>query len=351
MSSLSADAAVIGLGPAGAAAALTLLQAGLRVIAFDCPRQGPVLGETVPPAILPLLEQLGLATRFLEECPKIESAGVASCWGSPVPAFQDYIQQPGGRGWHVDRRAFNRILREAVAAGGAVTANERLSDIVLPGRMTVIATGRGSFPNPAGAGQPQIVDHLTALARYWNADDGGAYALIEAHAEGWCYSAPQPGGRMVTALFTNPVALRDAECWRRVLPGLSETRARLHEAKPASGWMVASARTARRLRVVGDGYIAAGDAAASWDPLSGAGIVRALGSGMAAARTVIRHLSGNESALSEYQDACDEQFMDYLRKRQAYYISEGRWPDSPFWRARREAVSHEGFSRAPPSLG
>lgn len=308
------------------------------MIAFDAPRTGPVLGETVPPALLPLLEQLGLDGQFLAECPKIDSTGVASCWGSPEPAFQDYMREPGGRGWHLDRAAFNRFLRESVERSGVVIARKSAAVSDLKGTIAINASGRGSSLRLPGAGPPEAVDHLLATARYWSCAADGEYALIEAHPEGWCYTAPQPGGRMISVWFTDPEIARNRSAPDSLPAGLIESSARLRGATAEPGWIAASARTWRRRCVTGPGWIAAGDAAAAWDPLSGAGIVRALSSGIEAARAVLSHLGGDRSAFERYQEICGQRFERYLADRTAYYRSEARWPDLAFWRYRRDST-------------
>ncbi len=163
------------------------------MIAFDAPRAGPILGETVPPALLPLLEQLGLGGQFLAECPKVDSTGVASCWGSSEPAFQDYIREPGGRGWHLDRAAFNTFLLEAVERSSVVIERRNATVSGLEGAIVINASGRGSSLRLPGDGPPEAIDHLLATARFWRCRADGEYALIEAHAEGWCYNSATAG--------------------------------------------------------------------------------------------------------------------------------------------------------------
>ncbi|MGH3923220.1 MAG: FAD-dependent oxidoreductase, partial [Pseudonocardiaceae bacterium] len=68
LSSEQADVVVIGAGPAGATAALTLARRGARVLLAERPerpeRQRIRLGEGLPPAARPLLTSLGLWEQF-----------------------------------------------------------------------------------------------------------------------------------------------------------------------------------------------------------------------------------------------------------------------------------------------
>jgi flavin-dependent dehydrogenase len=78
-----------------------------------------------------------------------------------------------------------------------------------------------------------------------------------------------------------------------------------------------------------------GDAAASFDPLSSQGIVRALESGRRAAAAIHDHFAGDRSALQRCTLALHEQFERYLDARLEYYRREPRWPHAVFWRRRQ----------------
>jgi flavin-dependent dehydrogenase len=80
--------------------------------------------------------------------------------------------------------------------------------------------------------------------------------------------------------------------------------------------------------------VAVGDAAASYDPLSGQGVIRALQTGLSAAVAVMAAQDGRVHALDDYADGVAEDFRQYLRLRQEYYRAEQRWPASTFWRRR-----------------
>src|SRR6185369_1865372 len=90
---------------------------------------------------------------------------------------------------------------------------------------------------------------------------------------------------------------------------------------------------------VGDRWLAVGDAACTFDPLSSQGVMKALRSGIDAAEAIRRHLSGDARALSVYADRVATAYDDYLDTRSAYYAMEQRWPDAPFWRHRHEVVT------------
>ena len=83
--------------------------------------------------------------------------------------------------------------------------------------------------------------------------------------------------------------------------------------------------------------IPAGDATASFDPLSSIGIGHAISSGIHAARIVHASLKSNDDFLSEYMHNVQQNFSEYMLNKKHYYSMEQRWKDKPFWK-RRHAV-------------
>jgi flavin-dependent dehydrogenase len=112
------DVAVLGGGPAGSATALELARRGRDVVLLERSRfDGPRFGETLPPQINPLLRRLGAWDVFLA-CGPLESPGTISAWGSPFADETDFVANPHGNGWHVDRNAFDAALCELAARAG-----------------------------------------------------------------------------------------------------------------------------------------------------------------------------------------------------------------------------------------
>ena len=103
----------------------------------------------------------------------------------------------------------------------------------------------------------------------------------------------------------------------------------------AASRLASRPRTASALTPpAGDGWLAAGDAALSFDPLSSQGLFNALYTGLASAEAADRALSGDGSALSDYAARLAEIDAVYRRNLRAWYELERRWPDQEFWRRR-----------------
>ena len=354
------DAVVVGGGPAGSAFAITLAAAGRAVAVLDrragaAPGRG---GDVLPPEVRPVLEELGVWDRFRADG-HLPTPGMVSVWGGTDPVPADHIWNPYGDAWHVDRERFDGLLRAAAeragatvhgphrvtgATGGAegwevdylaVGATERLRADFL-----VQATGRSLFPSHPAAPSRTAVDHLVGLVATFDVapglDDFGPRMLLEATENGWWYSAPIPGQRLVVAHMTDSDLGRDRSDpirahWRHDLGATVHTGARVPAHAAPTPRVVAANSGCRRAAVAARRWLAVGDAASSYDPLSGQGIIHALRTGQAAARSVIATQAGRTSALEDYADAVAEEFRRYLRLRREYYSTERRWPASPFW--------------------
>ena len=79
-------------------------------------------------------------------------------------------------------------------------------------------------------------------------------------------------------------------------------------------------------RPTGDGWIAVGDAAAAFDPLSSHGIGSALVAGVWAARAVAATLAGDDTAFAAYSERVFASYTHYLWTRQAYYTDDSGGP-------------------------
>ena len=349
------DVAVAGGGPAGCAAAIVLATAGASVAVIERSTYDDVrLGETLPPEVRLPLERLGVWERFCADG-HLPAPGIVAAWGHPEPYANDFILNPYGSGWRIDRTRFDTMLAEAAAAAGAtVVRGVGLAGCVplagggwgltgervdISARFLVDATGRASpLRRPLG-GRRIVHDHLVALVGMGDAapasESVDRRALIEATEEGWWYSALVPDGRVVAAFHTDAAAALRAR-WPRDLAAAPHTAARVGRISAATVRLVA-ASTQRTDPVAGAGWLAVGDAAAAHDPLCGLGIHWALESGIAGAGAVLA--ADGEAALAGYAAEARAHFDRYLAARAVYYGSEGRWPDAPFWRRRATTVA------------
>ena len=164
--------------------------------------------------------------------------------------------------------------------------------------------------------------------------------LIEAGEEGWWYSARPERGCVVGTYMTDADLVARApggarSLWRDRLATTIHTRARLAAGRAVAEVWVRSATSRILARTAGESWLAVGDAAMSFDPLSSQGISKGLAGGLRAGDAIAAALAGAPARLEEYSRQLREVLALYLETRRAYYRAEGRWPEAPFWRRRR----------------
>jgi flavin-dependent dehydrogenase len=299
-----------------------LAGAGASVVVFErSSYDGRRVGETLPPEVRLPLARLGVWDGFVAGG-HVESPGMVVAWGREEPVANDFVLNPYGCGWRVDRNRFDAMLAAAATAAGAVVRTGTNADCGSAGFL-VDATGR----SPSLAGARRVVhDRMVALVGVAPAAGGDQRALIEATPDGWWYSARLPDGRLVMTFQTDAgPSLRSR--WDEFLAAAPLIAERA--GGPADGIHLVSANSDRSDPIAGEGWLAVGDAAAAHDPITGLGIHWALESGIAGAEAVLG------STVAEYARDTADHFERYLATRAHYYRAEDRWPHAPFWRRRR----------------
>ena len=349
----SFDVLVAGAGPAGSAAALDLSRRGLSVALIEQDSyEARRVGETLPPMIRHLLTGLGIWKRFLE-CDPLPSYGIRTAWEAPTPRHQDFVHNPYGCGWHVDRARFDAMLASAAAEAGttlflparvgscskgedgtwALEVVQNGAVLTLSGRMLVDATGRKAMLASRLGGQADVADRLIGSVSFCENSEIAQWTLIEAVEDGWWYSVPLPGAGMVFAYMTDSDLWMDRN-WHELLQlaPLTFERAGSRHIPPPS--QIVSAASVLRGPVTGGDWIAIGDAALAFDPLSGQGVFKSIETGSRCCSTIARYFDGDSSALAEYETWVKETYRAYLSMRAQFYSSVVRWPASRFWKRR-----------------
>lgn len=357
---LRAAVAVLGGGPAGCATALTLRRyvPELPVVMITAPGgDAPGVGETLSPGVLPLLRYLGVDAEF-RSAGHLPAGGTASAWGSGELVDRSYLFTGRGLGWHLDRRGFDEWLLARTRAAGArvIEGRARMRDAArMRGRWTfgvsggesvvadaiVDATGRSALLARRAAGErPRRDDALVAQVRWYASEREqqrvAAGALVESVADGWWYSAALPGRRGV-AMFMTDSDLRGRAGWDERLGRAPATARRLARWEATGRTAMRAASSQFSPAAAGDGFVAAGDAAAAFDPISALGIGFSLRSGMEAARVAAAAAEGDGAPAAAYSQSLGRIYADYRSRFRALYSQEARWPEAPFW-ARRRAV-------------
>jgi 2-polyprenyl-6-methoxyphenol hydroxylase-like FAD-dependent oxidoreductase len=169
---------------------------------------------------------------------------------------------------------------------------------------------------------------LVITVRLSGAESADLRTIVEAAPLGWWYTAPIPNGQTIAMFFTDPeVYANDGIVLGEQLECAPLAAHQLQSSHVLSS-RVLYVPSACRLKMFGDRWIAVGDSASAYDPLSGRGIFKALSHGAAAADAIAK------GGTDEYAARVRREFKEYVRERRMYYASERRWPESIFWQRR-----------------
>jgi flavin-dependent dehydrogenase len=344
------DVAICGAGPAGCSLAIALARAGYSVLVLErdsAPARRP--GESLPPEIRVPLAALGVWEEFLA-AGHLPAAGNHAFWGEDTGRQKDFLFNPYGNGWHIDRRRFDVMLQQRAETAEAILhrGTRRVEVACAAERWRLTWRDRSGWRSGSARFVADATGRARGLARQLGvpvrrydrligrigcmplSGPAEATTLIEAAPQGWWYSAPLPSSEHMVAFMSDPDVSPPA-----TLPPHILSRVGNHVWKPRA----TPAESSCLAQTAGAGWLAVGDAAAAHDPLSAQGIMQALTSGLRAAEAVALAISGRGQAVARYREMQARAFETYLGQRRLYYRAERRWPRQSFWRSRhREAV-------------
>jgi flavin-dependent dehydrogenase len=342
------DVLVAGAGPAGAVAATLLARKGFRVVLADGvdPARHKI-GEHLAAPAVHLLRRLQIDFHSERHVP---NGGILSCWGSDQLLATDSFSDPDGAGLLLDRTAFDAALRANAAAAGAEFRPANLASVrrgggwwatlqdgsAVAARWLVDATGRRAFV----ARQLGVERHRDAgLVAVYRIGVNGRPRLhrtmIEAAPNGWWYAADLPDSRSIAGFH---LGIADAagftkhpDAWLHALDETIHIKTRFPSARFTTRLAAAEAGGGCLTRFSGDGWLACGDAALSFDPVSGYGMLAAIHQGALASDCIAGAFEGRPTAPADYSGRLDRLRATYSRRHREVYRSERRWRSMPFW--------------------
>jgi flavin-dependent dehydrogenase len=326
------------------------------------------MGESLSPSAAPLLRELGLWDVFIADGHTPCYAN-ASAWGGATLHHYDFLRDPRGHGWHIDRPRFERRLTERAMAAGAtiIGCSAHPARVELSGdcwraaiaehdpieaRMLLDATGRSAWLARRNGARRIATDRQVAAvaflrARHTPIED--TRSLVESVERGWWYSAVLPDGRMAVAFMTDadllPRRRIDRGDWAALLSEAPHTAGRVAEGSyhPEAVPRVVSASSGHLEPMAGHGWVAVGDAAMCFDPLASHGLTVALASARDVSEAVAGALHGHPGAIDRYVARLSAAFTDYQALRTVIYGAERRWADAPYWRRRHQGSASDSY--------
>lgn len=347
------DALVVGGGPAGCAAATLLARWGHTVTLITKPASETApLGESLPPSTQKLFDLLGVRAR-VDAAGFVRSTGNTVWWGSDTPRLESFGR--GEHGWQVTTTGMEAILRHAAATSGVRLVETRvdLATTALPEATFVLdGTGRsGVFAKARGLRQTGGALLTVALVGVWSAErfevPDATHTVIASYDGGWAWSVPAPNGTRFVAVMIDPRTSSlprnrpSREVYLGEIAKAAAFHRMLHRATLVDGPRGWDASMYHAVRYVDDHVLLIGDAGSFIDPLSSAGVKKALASGWLAAVTV------HTCLLRPRMKDVALQFFE-AREREVYSafraLTEQYWRDAaaghahPFWADR---AAHE----------
>ena len=334
------DVLVVGGGPGGAAAAITLARAGRDVVLVDKARfpRDKCCGDGLTTGALRRLEELGLDPGAVDSWKTVEDVWVRSVSGRSA-----CFPLPRGRG--VYAAVARRTDLDAALLGVARAAGVKVHDghgvlSATADPLTVEVEGIGSLqPSHVVAAdgmwspmrkllgasdEPGYLGEWHAIRQYFCDVTGPAAEQLWVWFEasllpGYAWSFPLPDGRANVGFGIRrdpgtPTKVMK-EQWAAVLD-LPHIRAALGPSArpeaPHKAWPIPARVGTTALTAAGGRVLFVGDAARATDPMTGEGIGQALETGMLAAESILHGTSYTEAVRRGL--AVDNRLADFLSR-------------------------------------
>lgn len=340
--------AILGAGPAGAFLAATLARRGVETVVFDGGERPPlVVGESLVPAVVPFLRELGI-----EE--EVASYGVfkpgATFVFGPGEIQQFHFDEVRSArttyAYNVPRDRLDRSLRAAAERAGArlVARHARLerepgSERVRLAEASLAAAGLSRAPDFVvdASGRRRTIARLLGLPSVegsrrdvaLHAHLEGVPLVAEGHVHtdridhGWCWRIPLPGCVSVGLVLDGAVARELGDGPEEQFDAILRHDHGLREwgalAKRISPVMKYTNYQLRSTRGTGPGWALVGDAFGFIDPVFSSGLLVALDGGRELGAAL---LEGGDEPLRRYEAHVQRHLANW--QRVVGYFYDGR---------------------------
>lgn len=337
--------AVLGAGPAGAAAALGLVRLGYQVTVISDWRRFNAI-EGTSERVLQALRGIGLR----------RASEVA------IPAPNRQVLWAGqhslrNREWLLERPVFDRALRDDLHQVDIELVEARVLAVhqAHPEQLSLALDGAGDLEvdfvvDARGRQAPQSAEAargpetLSLLCR-WRGPQGEAASAAESLDSGWCWLARLPNGEQywqwtLDARHTAMPARAQLAAWCAEQRAATRLAAAFFADDPGAAVELRARSSTCTLAsdLCGSRSIRVGDAAMAVDPLSGNGIFQSLSSALqapAVINTVLQYPADAPLAQAFHRRRVTELFYRFARLGRDFYAQVEAAPQQAFWRDRQ----------------
>ncbi|RIA91397.1 hypothetical protein C1645_767545 [Glomus cerebriforme] len=396
------DVIIIGGGIAGSSTAIRLAQlfnsaaaTWRKILVIDertTNAETFKVGESLPGGAKHILKSLGVFETVNNDAMQGKHNfcyGNSSAWGSDELYDTSTIFNAYGDGFHLNRSLFEEtlvktaesqhdrfitIIRGSVtksllvknASGGEKYWKVSISNNELPihGNILIDASGRRCFIRKCLTDlERSSFDKLLAFACLFETDtsqpsDSDHHTLVESCAFGWWYTSLLPNKQRIVVFHTDDDLIKHINKKRKIrqveefYEFMRETtthttkRISEHSYRPVGKrvmCMPANSESLSRFVSYENRWIAIGDSAVSFDPLSSQGMLTALYSAKLGAEAIFfQYFNGNKTRNKEvtvqpleiFQQYIEDTFRKYKSEKRFFYNKEQRWNNEVFWKRR-----------------
>ena len=317
---------------------------------------GAPLAESLTPSCGKFFDLLGIHTA-IDDAGFVRTTGNTVWWGRGDARVEMFAN--GATGWQATSTALERVMLATAEEAGVRVERAMLTPAEAaerPAAVRLDCTGRAGLLARSRAGRRLEEGHRTvSLSAVWARPNGwglpdASHTLIESYADGWAWSVPLDDTRRAVAVMVDPriTSMKRgdgaAATYRAELDKTERLRALLADASMLGGPTGWDASMYSSTTYAGDDWLVVGDAASFVDPLSSAGVKKALASGWLAA--IVTHTALSTPGMAGtarrfFADREAEVYANFLSLTRGYLHEAAEGQAHPFWAERAETGERE----------